>query len=81
MSQHIFRIASVVLGIVGACFVGLAAALFVLWVMDGGGFAAGWPEGLASLVLAAAGALLLWLGRVLQRVADQANVAKPTPFA
>ena len=81
MSQHIGRAASVLLGVVGVCCLAIAAGLFAMWVMDGGGYRAAWPEGLSSLALAACGAALLLLGRALRRLADPASAAKPAPPA
>ncbi len=78
MSQQIGRILSVVLGVVGVCCLAIAAGLFAMWVMDGGGYRAAWPEGLASLVLGACGAAILLLGRALRRLADQASAVAPT---
>ena len=78
MSHRIIGAASVLLGVIGACCVAVAAALLAIWVMDGGGFASAWPEALASVVIGACGASMLWLGRALRRFAEPANAAKPT---
>lgn len=81
MSRHIGRAASVVLGVIGVCCLAVAAALFAMWVMDGGGYRAAWPEGLSALVLGACGAALLLVGHALRKLPDQGSVATPTPPA
>lgn len=81
MSVHIGRAASVLLGVIGACCLAASAALLAVWVLDGGGYRAAWPEGLGSLLLVGCGAALLLLGRALRRLAGQPGVAKPAPPA
>lgn len=81
MSEHIGRVASVLFGVIGVCCLAVAAALFAMWVMDGGGYRAAWLEGLAALVLGACGAALLRFGHALRKLPDQGSVANPAPPA
>jgi hypothetical protein len=71
MSLVVARVASVPLGIIGACCLAAATVLGFMWIMDQSGF-----NGLSLLgvvALAALGALLLSLARALPRLAENAR--------
>jgi hypothetical protein len=74
MSLHVVvRVASVLLGIIGAACLAAATTLLLMWVLDGSGFNGSRLLAVWGAVTAAWGAAFLWLARVLPRLAERAR--------
>ncbi len=81
MSNHaVLHVMSTLFGIIGSCCLAVAAVLVAMWIMDGSAFSSSALEGLSGVMLAAVGAVFVWLARALRRRASHRGMSG-RPFA
>ena len=74
-NRVVLHVMSTLFGIIGSCCLAVAAVLVVMWIMDGSAFTSSALEGLSGVLLAAVGAVFVWLARVFRRRAPHTGMS------